>query len=102
MSGLMPEDIRLRTNKIGFTSPLDQWARGAMKAWLLDTVSDARFLQSPVWNGSAVRTTVERSVEGVGSLNPVWPIINAHVLDQTFRSAAKIHQRNQPELREVT
>jgi asparagine synthase (glutamine-hydrolysing) len=101
MSGLMPEDIRLRTNKIGFTAPLDQWARGAMKTWLLDTVSSPRFLQSTVWNGPAIRATVERSVEGAGSLNPVWPIINAHVLDQTFRSAASNHRSDQARLKEI-
>jgi asparagine synthase (glutamine-hydrolysing) len=89
MRGLMPEDIRLRTNKIGFTSPLDQWARGAMKPWLQDTVNSRRFLESAVWNGPAVRDTVERSIAGAGSLNPVWPIINAHVLGVTFRAAAQ-------------
>ena len=44
---------------------------------------------------------VERSVEGAGSLNPVWPIINAHVLDQTFRSAASNHRGNQARLKEI-
>ncbi|HEV2263952.1 MAG TPA: asparagine synthase (glutamine-hydrolyzing) [Stellaceae bacterium] len=91
MRGLMPESIRLRTNKIGFTSPLDEWARGAMKAWLLDTVSSRRFTESAVWNGPAVRNTVERSVRGAGSLNPVWPIINAHVISETFAAAARRH-----------
>jgi hypothetical protein len=94
MQGLMPEDIRLRTNKIGFTSPLDQWGRGALRTWLLDTVSSRRFLESTVWNGPAVRSTVERAVAGAGSLNPVWPIINAHVIGETFAAAARRHAAN--------
>ena len=89
MRGLMPEEIRLRTNKIGFTSPLDQWGRGALRNWLLDTVSSRRFLESAVWNGPVVRSTVERAVAGAGSLNPVWPIINAHVIGETFAAAAR-------------
>lgn len=93
MRGLMPEDIRLRTNKIGFTSPLDQWARGALKTWLLDVVSNRKFLKSPIWNGPVVRTLVERSVAGAGSLNPVWPIINAYVLSETFSATAHRHQQ---------
>jgi hypothetical protein len=99
MRGLMPEDIRLRTNKIGFTSPLDQWARGALKPWLLDVVASRRFLESSIWNGPAVRDTVERSIAGAGSLNPVWPIINAHVLDVTFRAAAR---RQEAESKQVS
>jgi asparagine synthase (glutamine-hydrolysing) len=91
MKGTMPEDIRLRTRKIGFTSPLDQWARGALKEWLLDTVSDRKFLESNVWSGPAVKRIVERSVAGNGSLNPVWPIINAHVLEKTFSEAKQRH-----------
>jgi asparagine synthase (glutamine-hydrolysing) len=102
MRGLMPEGIRLRTNKIGFTTPLDQWARGALKPWLLDTVADRRFQESPVWNARSVRSSVERAVAGTGSLNGVWPIINAHVLNETFRTAAKDHQLRRSELREAT
>ncbi len=94
MHGLMPEDIRLRTNKIGFTSPLDQWGRGVLRPWLLDKVASRRFLESSVWNGPAVRSTVERAVAGAGSLNPVWPIINAHVIGETFAGAASRHAAN--------
>lgn len=88
MHGLMPEDIRLRTKKIGFTSPLDEWGRGALKPWLLDTVSSQRFLQSSLWDGAAARHAVEQAVLGAGSLNPIWPILNAHILGETFRSKA--------------
>ena len=102
MRGLMPESIRTRTKKIGFTTPLDDWARGALKPWLLDTVASRRFQDSAVWNGAAVRALVERSVAGSGSLNPVWPIINAHVLGETFRSAATDRARRVRELQELT
>ncbi len=89
MVGLMPDAIRLRSNKIGFTSPMDEWSRGALKDWLRDTCNSAAFLDSSVWNGPAVRQLVERAVVGQGSVNPIWPIINAHVLQQQFAAAAQ-------------
>jgi hypothetical protein len=36
MQGVLPEPTRLRTNKIGFIAPMQSWACGALKPWLLD------------------------------------------------------------------
>jgi asparagine synthetase B (glutamine-hydrolysing) len=88
MEGLVPDSIRLRTNKIAFVSPLDDWARGALKPWLLDISSSRSFLESVVWNGPAVRAIVERAATGQGSLWPVWPILQAHVLERMFIARA--------------
>lgn len=88
MKGLMPDSIRLRTNKIGFTTPLDDWMRGDLKEWVLDQCSNQSFLDSHIWDGRAARTLVERSVAGQGSIDPVWPILNAYVLQQLFHKEA--------------
>jgi hypothetical protein len=42
-----------------------------------------------VWNGSEARAAVERAVDGVASIGPVWSIINAHVLEQSFKAQAQ-------------
>lgn len=89
MKGLMPDPIRLRTNKIGFTTPLDEWARTGLRSWFLDTVASRRFLDSPIWNGPAARAAVERSLEGHCSMDPIWPVIHAHILGETFRANAQ-------------
>ncbi|MGE3622609.1 MAG: asparagine synthase (glutamine-hydrolyzing) [Bdellovibrionales bacterium] len=89
MAGLMPDPIRLRTAKIGFTTPLDDWMRGGLKDWVLDTTSSRAFLESDIWNGKAARSTLECALEGQGSVNAVWPIINAFVLQKTFKTAAQ-------------
>jgi asparagine synthetase B (glutamine-hydrolysing) len=44
MQGMLPEPIRLRTQKIGFVAPMDKSASGAMKQWLLDLVG-----AGPLW-----------------------------------------------------
>jgi asparagine synthase (glutamine-hydrolysing) len=88
MEGLVPDVIRLRTNKIGFVSPVHAWTRGALNAWARDICADRSFLDSEVWNGAAVRTVVEQALAGRRAIDPVWPIIHAHVLEQAFKAKA--------------
>jgi asparagine synthase (glutamine-hydrolysing) len=88
MRGILPEPIRLRTKKIGFVSPMDHWARGALKPWLLDLSANRSFIESSVWNGQAARTAVQRAVEGKGRIGYVWPILNAYLLEQAFKVRA--------------
>jgi len=89
MHDLMPDSVRLRTTKFGFISPLDEWARGALKPWLLDLIGSRSFLESSVWNGPVVNSFVERAVEGRASIYPIWPILNAYVLERSFKARAK-------------
>lgn len=96
VAGLMPDSIRLRTNKIGFTTPLDEWARGGLRTWFLDLAASRSFLESDAWNGESGRAMVERSIAGHGSINAVWPAINAHVLAATFRDAARRKKEERP------
>lgn len=88
MQDLMPDSIRLRTSKFGFISPMDKWARGALKPWLLDISGSQSFIESSVWHGPAVKSVVERAVAGHTSIMPVWPILNAHSLQQSFKARA--------------
>jgi asparagine synthase (glutamine-hydrolysing) len=92
MEGLMPEPVRLRRTKVGFISPSDRWARGALGPWLRDQCASRSFLESTVWNGAAARAAVERAVAGAASIAPVWPIINAHALEEGFKARAAAHK----------
>lgn len=89
MRGILPEPIRLRTKKIGFVSPMEAWTRGALKPWLLDLSASRSFMESTVWNGRAARAAVERAVDGKASIDPVWPVLNAYVLEQSFKGRAR-------------
>ena len=89
MQGLVPDAIRLRTNKIGFVSPIDAWTRGTLNTWLRDLCANRSFLDSEVWSGAAVRMTLEHAIAGQTGIGPVWPIIHAHVLEQAFKAKAR-------------
>ena len=96
MQGILPEPIRLRTKKIGFVSPIDYWTRGALKPWLLDVSASRSFIESTVWNGPAARAAVLRAVDGKASIDQVWPILNAYVLEQSFKARARAAIHEEP------
>jgi asparagine synthase (glutamine-hydrolysing) len=90
MRGLMPESVRLRTNKFHFSAPIAEWSRDALRPWLLDLAASCEFLESPAWNGPAARACVVKAVDGQAPISTAWPALNAHLLRQQFR-AASIH-----------
>ena len=87
MHGLTPESIRLGTRKIGIISLTESWIRGPLRSWLFDLTASRAFVESSVWNGSAARAAVERAVDGLASIGPVWPIISAY--EQSFKAQAR-------------
>ncbi len=43
MKGIIPDEIRTRKSKIGFSSPLLQWFRGPLKEFIVDTITSADY-----------------------------------------------------------
>ena len=54
MRGVVPEPLRLRRDKLGFTAPVTDWLRGGLADWLWDEVNDPEFLRSELWDGPAL------------------------------------------------
>jgi asparagine synthase (glutamine-hydrolysing) len=55
MRGILPDQIRTRTVKIGFQSPLADWMNGGLGDWVWKRSQTPHFLESPVVNGPAIR-----------------------------------------------
>ena len=55
MRGVVPDSLRLRRGKLGFTAPVAEWLAGGLADWLWDEVNDADFLTSEFWDGPALR-----------------------------------------------
>jgi len=87
MRNIVPEPIRRRRTKIGFTSPMEHWFKGPLKEFLLDTLGERDFLTTPIWNGAAIKKVTEANFEDQGKLNleKVWPFLNAHLLIKQFK-----------------
>ncbi len=58
MAGRMPEPLRRRRKKIGFTSPLSAWFNAGFDRVVWERVQRPEFLGSAAWNGPQIRDFV--------------------------------------------
>ena len=90
MDGLVPDTIRLNINKMPFVAPRDEWTHGALKPWLLDLCASRSFQECAAWDGSLMRKVVEQGLSSELSLLPVWPFLQAYVLQREFVARASV------------
>lgn len=84
VKGYIPENIRLRKNKIGVNAPMAEWFNHDLSSFVLDIVNSQSFLTSEIWNGPVLRQKLEeltktktwRQKDGVD----YWPYLNAWIL----------------------
>ena len=88
MRNTMPEKLRTRKDKIGFSPPMSTWFNGGLGDWVSEQVRSASFLDSAVWNGPAIRDHVEaRRRAGPWTEDDserVWPFVQAQLWRQLF------------------
>lgn len=58
--GIVPDAVRLRTEKMAFGNPLEEWLMGDLRPWLREKINARSFLDSEIWDGPAIRDSVER------------------------------------------
>ena len=58
MRGMLPEPVRRRKDKIGFSPPMATWFDGALGEWVWTLVNTPGFLECPVWDGPRIRDFV--------------------------------------------
>jgi asparagine synthase (glutamine-hydrolysing) len=60
MRGLLPEQVRTRSQKVPYKAPLAEWWSIGLREYVLDTTSSTVFLESDSWDGPALRRLAER------------------------------------------
>lgn len=84
MKGLMPESIRLRTNKIGLGAPTTHWFNNQLNEFICDEVSSKSFLDTNIWNGEAIKKDVltlsKEKLWTDATANQFWNVLNAHII----------------------
>ncbi len=58
MQGILPESIRLRTDKMGFVTSERVWLSGALKPWIKDVVNSPTFRQLPYFDVNQIITAL--------------------------------------------
>jgi len=54
MKGILPEEVRMRTDKMGFVTPQDLWLRNEMKDWVEDIFSSKSFRERRYFRSDVV------------------------------------------------
>ena len=90
MLSILPETIRMRKAKIGFSSPMNAWYEHSLKAFVLDSVNSQEFLGSRIWDGPVIRDYVEDCFKKKDYHNATrsWKYVQAMILMKSFREKA--------------
>jgi len=58
LTGILPEQIRLRTRKLGFPNLEEGWTSAAAHQFIRDSVASAAFQNSPIWDGGRIQAAL--------------------------------------------
>ena len=84
LKGTLPDAIRLRRWKVGFTTPEFRWLR-AERAWLQGLLRSPLFCSRPYWDGLAVAAAFDAICEDRLEEHPfIWRTVNLEVWLRTF------------------
>ncbi len=80
----IPEQIRQRRDKKGFSQPLGDWLGGLLGKWLAEFIEQPRFVQSELYDGVALRNILRQLIRAGKNQQVMmyWPIINLALLEQ--------------------
>jgi asparagine synthase (glutamine-hydrolysing) len=82
---ILPRAINERTDKMGFPTPLNQWARGGAHDFVVDTLSSAAALSRPyIDNRRALAGLTKGAAYGRG----FWGLLSLELWQQTFHDRA--------------
>jgi len=99
MRGILPEKIRVRTAKIGFQAPLEEWMNGGLGDWALQRAQTESFLSSPVSNGPAISDFIaqrqsKKNWTGTDA-RLVWRHLQADLWRESFFGSTAVPQSDQ-------
>ncbi|HEY4797825.1 MAG TPA: asparagine synthase (glutamine-hydrolyzing), partial [Bacteroidia bacterium] len=85
MKGKMPENIRTRKLKMGFSAPLVNFFTTGMKQYVMDKVSSRRFIESDLWDGRSIQECAVKHFENNSwqwsDCSLIWKFINADLIN---------------------
>lgn len=62
----MPSEVVWRRSKIGFNTPMIEWARGPWKEWLLDTMNSSEFINSDAVDAKSLKDKMLTIINSTG------------------------------------
>jgi asparagine synthase (glutamine-hydrolysing) len=85
LKGILPDTIRKRQDKVGFSTPEDLWFRGEMKDAITQIINSNRFLGRPFFNADAVKEMVRKHQSGQINISAtIWRCVNLELWMRMF------------------
>jgi asparagine synthase (glutamine-hydrolysing) len=84
MSGILPDQIRLRRSKIGFETPEKKWIDGELRAPLQEFFSKPGLQALSFYNPVIVRKLLEKTRLTTDEANFIWRILNLELWYREF------------------
>jgi asparagine synthase (glutamine-hydrolysing) len=83
--GLLPEPVRLRSDKMGFATPQDQWLRKTWRSDLQELLSGTAFEQRGYWDAARMRNAYRDYCEGGNAIgSSIWRCVSVELWHQRF------------------
>jgi hypothetical protein len=84
MKGLLPDEIRLRKNKMGLNAPMQTWFSGPLKDYINDEVQSLSFQSNALFDGKSwlafLNARNKKADWTFQDSLSFWPVLNAHLL----------------------
>ena len=85
IKGIVPEEIRCRMDKKGFSTPEEVWMKEDLHSLIKEILSSDRFRKRPYWDAEQVSQSYEAYVEGRATSSPeIWRIVCTELWLRTF------------------
>ena len=85
MRGILPEPVRIRMDKKGFSTPEDQWFRTSLRDWAREILHSRTLAERGFVAPGAAQAVFERHVAGeVNESVLIWRILNVELWARTF------------------
>jgi asparagine synthase (glutamine-hydrolysing) len=70
MRGVLPEEVRLRREKLGYNAPVAPWLNRGLEDWIWNELNDPEFLRSELWDGRGLLALARAKRQSSGSWHP--------------------------------
>jgi asparagine synthase (glutamine-hydrolysing) len=84
LDGLLPEAVRGRPGKVGFSTPEDSWFRGELRPFVEEIFGSESFRSRPQLDVSAVWRMYAEHLNGHDHSRAIWRLLNAELWQRRF------------------
>lgn len=85
LKGILPDEVRLRRDKMGFATPLEKWFRIDLKEKVREILNSEEFKNRPYFDSARVLKTYEQFVNGRNdACYAVWSWVNLELWHRRF------------------